>query len=192
MDSVASRGGVRRGMFHRLYPDRQAVVISFLICSTSLQTNEGELCFVMFCFGARGSSWCALCQPMWSELPASGQAVGVSSPVNGNVLHRCSASAGLVRVSSVAAERLKDGTDLVQHPDADSLCSFKRMFETQLFTSCFVSMTDNPFLARDSIVYMLSAQYAIARPSVRSSVTRAHQSTRKLCYSKDDRAMRAI
>ena len=33
-----------------------------------------------------------------------------------DVLHRCSASAGLVCVSSVAAERLTDGTDLVLAP----------------------------------------------------------------------------
>jgi len=59
------------------------------------------------------------------------------------------------------------------------------------------SSPDMQFLARDS---MLSALYAIARPSVRLSVrpsvrppvTRVDQSTRKLCCRKDDRAMRPI
>jgi len=42
-------------------------------------------------------------------------AVSSGRPSTPDVLHQC--SAGLVCVSSVAAERFKDGTDLVWHQD---------------------------------------------------------------------------
>ena len=64
-----------------------------------------------------------------------------------------------------------------------------------LFTKILLKfMSFGAFLARDST--MFSALYAIARPSVCPpvcpSVRWVYHRTRKLCYRKDDRAMRAI